>query len=165
MVILRSTQKLRSALPITEGLVGESDTALGDWYVNRVVVDRRPLLLLVSAKALLPMLIAAEVAAMTPVFVAPTVDRSVLGILVDTAKSVPFHLAKGHWDDETLPFVEASLAQTPWHVTKRDKNVVFPYQDVPRLLADRWGRSHLQRLPDDAPAASMPKPAPTVHRR
>jgi len=28
---------------------GTSDTALGDWYVNRLIVDRQPLLLLVSA--------------------------------------------------------------------------------------------------------------------
>lgn len=169
MVILRPTQKLRSALPFGEGLDGESDTALGDWYVNRIVVDRRPLLLLLSAKALLPLLlpardvralrerlptlvaaslhrlgvdpalIAAEVAAMTPVIIAPTRDRSVLGILVDTAKSVPYHLEAGRWDDTTLPFVEARLAETPWHASKRSSDVVFPDKAAPRLLADRWG--------------------------
>ncbi len=54
MVILRPTQKLRALLPLTTGSFGESETALGDWYINRIVVDRRPLLLLLSAKALLP---------------------------------------------------------------------------------------------------------------
>ena len=106
MVILRPTQKLRSALPLTDAADRESDTALGDWYVNRIVVDRRPLLLLVSAKALLPLLapardvrtlparlpalvatalrrlgvddalIAAEVAAMTPVSTTGAGDSS-----------------------------------------------------------------------------------------
>jgi hypothetical protein len=54
MVVLRRTQKLATALPLTGTSVTQSDTALGDWYVNRLVVDRRPLLLLISARALLP---------------------------------------------------------------------------------------------------------------
>ncbi len=168
MVILRPTQRLRGLLRLTEDFAGESDTALGDWYVNRIVVDRRPLLLLVSSKALLPLLlpardvrslperlptlvatalrrlgvadalIAAEVAAMSQVAIAPTLDRSVLGILVDTAKSVPYYLEAGRWDDTTLPFVEARLAETPWHASKRCIDVVFPYQAAPRLVTDRW---------------------------
>jgi hypothetical protein len=58
MVVIRPTQKLRSALPATQP-VEPSDTALGDWYVNRLVVDRRPLLLLVSSESLLPVLVPA----------------------------------------------------------------------------------------------------------
>ena len=46
MVVLRRTQKLSAALPLSEGHERHSDGALGDWFVNRVVVDRRPLLLL-----------------------------------------------------------------------------------------------------------------------
>ena len=60
MVILRPTQKLRALLPLTRESFGESETALGDWYINRIVVDRRPLLLVLSAKALLPLLIPAR---------------------------------------------------------------------------------------------------------
>ena len=101
---------------------GLSDTALGDWYVNRLVVDRQPLLLLVSATSLLPILvpardvrglperlpglverrlqgfgldgvvIGAEARVMRDVLVAPTVDRSVLGIMVDFAKAVSWYL-------------------------------------------------------------------------
>jgi hypothetical protein len=56
MVTLRPTRKLRGALPISD-VSKPSDTALGDWYVNRLVVDRRPLLLLVSSSSLLPMLV------------------------------------------------------------------------------------------------------------
>ena len=169
MVILRPTQKLRSVLPFTDAMDGESATALGDWYVNRLVVDRRPLLLLVCSKALLPLLlsardvrslpaqlpalvetalrrlgaapglIAAEIAAMSPVLIAPTRDRSVLGVLVDAAKSVPFHLEAGRWDDTTLPFVEARLAETPWRPSKRSSEVIVATMAAPKLLADRWG--------------------------
>jgi len=113
MVILRPTRKLYRDLPPSSELTAASDTALGDWYVNRLVVDRHPLLLLVSSKSLLSLLvpardvralpdylpsligsrlrrlgvgeelIGAELAAMTPVVVAPAVDRSVMGTVVD----------------------------------------------------------------------------------
>src|SRR5687767_10977693 len=112
MVVLRRTQKLRPVLPESPVVPAESDTALGDWYVNRIVVHRQPLLLLVSSKSLFPMLlpardvrslpdrlasavqarlkrfgvadeaIAAEVRAMDRVVVAPTSNRSVVGIMV-----------------------------------------------------------------------------------
>ena len=51
MVTLRPTRKLRSLLRLAESEPGYCDTALGDWYVNRLVVDRQPLLLLVRARA------------------------------------------------------------------------------------------------------------------
>src|SRR5215468_7751037 len=60
MVILRPTQKLRSVLPSTGVASMNSDTALGDWYVNRIVVHRQPVLLLVSSSSLLPMLLPAR---------------------------------------------------------------------------------------------------------
>src|SRR6476646_119152 len=115
MVILRPTRKLASLLPVTGIATAPGDTALGDWYVNRIVVNRQPLLLLVSSASLLPMLVPArdvrglparlaelvetrlrhfgleartinaEKSAMTPVEIGPTTDRSVLGIMVDFA--------------------------------------------------------------------------------
>lgn len=169
MVVLRRTQKLAKALPVSAPASAESTTALGDWYVNRLTVDRRPLLLLVSARGLLPMLLparevsglperlpevvatrlrrlgvdpavaSAEVAAMRPVLVAPTVDRSVVGIMVDFAKSVPFALRRGAWDETTLPFAEARLAETPCHASGRSEDVVFPDRTAPELLLARWG--------------------------
>ncbi len=169
MVILRPTQKLRAQLPLTNDCATESDTALGDWYINRLVVDRRPLLLLLSANTLLPLLtpardvrsiperlpglvssvlrrlgvaqtlIDAEVRAMSSVCIAPTRDRSVLGILVDYAKSVPFHLEAGRWDETTLPFVEQKLAMTPWHCSGPLSDVVWPNKAAPRLLLEKWG--------------------------
>ena len=146
---------------------GASDTALGDWYVNWLVVDRQPLLLLVSAKSMLPALvrartvrvlpiqigdivahrltrlgvpkslIEAERRAMAPVHIGATVDRSVLGIMVDFAKGVPCYLDAG-WDDATLGAVEDQLAQTPCHAGKPAHRVVFPDQKAPELLAAKW---------------------------
>ena len=112
MVVLRPTAKLRSFLPTVE-VSTKSDTSLGDWYANRIVVERQPLLLLVSSTSLLPVVtpardvralpgrlgaivaarlrraalepevIEAELHFTHPVVVAPTVDRSVLGIMVE----------------------------------------------------------------------------------
>ena len=121
MVVLRATRKLHGALlPVKNP--GSSDTALGDWYVNRLVVDKRPLLLLISSISLLPILlpardvrtmphrltdivafrlarlgiaaslVARETAAMNPVAIGAATDRSVLGIMVDFAKSVPYYV-------------------------------------------------------------------------
>ena len=169
MIILRPTQKLYDVLPPTVSVDVESDTALGDWYVNRIVVDRRPLLVLVSAHALLPLLIpardvrtlpaqlpglvaaalrrleiapaliAAELAAMASVGVAPTRDRSTLGVLNDTAQRVPFYLRHTDWDATTLPLIEARLVQTLWRLPKRSKEYLFSLDLVPQLLTDRWG--------------------------
>ena len=168
-VTLRRTQKLASALPVTIGDPPPSDTALGDWYVNRIVVDRKPLLILVSSRSLLPILlparevrtlpeqltaivgrrlqrfgiagrlIDAEVAAMAPVHVAKTADRAVVGIMVDFAWATPFHLKRGSWDATTLPFVEARLQETPCYSSRAYADTVFPDKATPELLAARWG--------------------------
>ena len=168
MVILRPTRKLNSLLPATEVIPTSSDTALGDWYVNRVVVDRQPLLLLVSSTSLLPMLIpaqnvrglparlaalvearlrrcglddrtiAAETLAMASVAVGPTVDRSVLGIMVDFAKAVPYHLEPGQWGKTTLRIVEERLAATPCHAALSWDRVIFPEKKAPEVLRAKW---------------------------
>jgi uncharacterized protein DUF6933 len=167
MVILRPTRKLRSFLP-TMAVPACSDTALGDWYVNRIVVDRQPLLLLVSSASLLPLLvpardvralpdrlsalvesrlrrsgveqqvIARELQAMHPIAVAPTVDRSVLGIMVDFAKAIPYYLEPGRWVGEALAVVEERLAETPCHAGLSDDRVVFPNHKAPELLRAKW---------------------------
>jgi hypothetical protein len=168
MVILRPTQKLRPVLPATDLGDLRSDTALGDWYVNRVVVHRQPLLLLVSSASLLPMVlpardlrtlperlgvvvgarlqrcgidaraIDAEVQAMGPAAIGPTLDRSVLGIMVDFAKAVPYYLEPGDWNEGTLRLVEERLAETPCHASHAAGRVVFPEQKAPELLAAKW---------------------------
>jgi hypothetical protein len=164
MLILRPTRRLHALLPPSAATADKSDTALGDWYVNRLLDDRRPLLILVSSRSLLPMLIpardvralpyrlpgivaerlrrlgvcaqlvAVEAAAMAPVIIAPTMDRSVLGIMVDFAKAVPFYLGAGRWDERTLRFVESRLAQTPCHASRPLEDVIFPEEKALELL-------------------------------
>jgi hypothetical protein len=155
-------------LPATGIATTSSDTALGDWYVNRIVVDRQPLLLLMSSVSLLPMLlparavrglpdrlaglvearlrhcgvdpraIEAETQAMTPVAIGPTVDRSVLGIMVDFAKSVPYYLEPGHWNEGTLRLVEERLAETPCHAGRPFDGVIFPEKKASEVLIAKW---------------------------
>jgi hypothetical protein len=168
MVTLRPTRRLASLLPTTGIGKPTSDTALGDWYVNRIVVDRQPLLLLVSSTSLLPILlparnvrnlprqlagvvrtrlencglgqhvIEAEIRVMVPVAIAPTVDRSVLGIMVDFAKSVPYHLESRHWTERDLRLVEERLSETPCHAGRPFDQVIFPDKKAPELLNARW---------------------------
>lgn len=166
MVILRPTRKLRSALPTTDA-PDASDTALGDWYVNRVVVGRQPLLLLVSSTSLLPIvlpardvrslpqrlgalvaarlqrlgigadMIAAEVRAMQPVVVAPTVSRSVLGTMVDFAKAIPYYSISTYRGAPGLAGLEDWLAETPCHAAWSADRVVFPDRKAVELLMAR----------------------------
>jgi len=168
MVVLRATQRVLRQLPAAPQDVEESETALGDWYVNRLVVNRRPLLLLVSSRSLLAMLtpardvrmlperlgllvadrlrrlgipkglIESEVAAMDPVVTAPTRDRSVVGILVDFANSVRYYVPDVGLDVTKLASVEDRLARTPCHASRRSDEVVFPDTVAPKLLANRW---------------------------
>ena len=132
MVVLRGTQKLLKVLQATATPSDVSDTALGDWYVNRIVVDRQPLLLCVAANSLLAVIapaqnvkslplhfselvanrlrrlgaeknaIDAELAAMQPVCVGKTRDRSVVGTMVDFDKVLPYYLPASDWDTEDL---------------------------------------------------------------
>lgn len=168
MVILRPTRKLHTLLRPSGSPMAGSDTALGDWYVNRVVVDRQPLLLLVSSASLVPLIvpardvralpdrlaslvaarlrrlglppeiIEAERGAMTAVSIGPTVDRSVLGIMVDFGKAIPFHLELGRWSEDTLPMVEDRLAETPCFASQPSDRVVFPDKKGPELLMTKW---------------------------
>jgi hypothetical protein len=166
MVVLRPTRKLGSVLPTSDAL-GVSTGALGDWYVNRVVVDHQPLLLLVSAASLLPIVVRAtkvrdlparlpEVVAfrlvrlriaaslieserreMMAVQIATANDRSVIGMMVDFAKGISDHLEAG-WKDDDLRGLEDRLAETPCHAGKRQDLVVFPDRKTRELLAARW---------------------------
>ena len=168
MVVLRPTRKLRSLLPVEVVESPTSDTALGDWYVNRIIVARRPLLLLVSSTSLLPILIparnvrqlpvqlagiverrlkrfgidrraiAAETRAMASVVIGPTVDRSVLGILVDFAKVVPYHFGPGEWGSDALQGVEDQLAETPCYAGRSHDRVIFPERHAPEALRGKW---------------------------
>ena len=127
-----SNKKVLRTLPQSADDADVSDTALGDWYVNRIIVDRQPLLLLVSPNSLLAVLthardvktlpsrvsellanrlrrmgidedlIRAEVQAMGIAVVGRTRDRSVTGQMVDFAKAVPYYIPMGELDGSTL---------------------------------------------------------------
>lgn len=168
MVILRPTRKLRELLPESLDSGTASSTALGDWYANRIVVDRQPLVLLISSLSLLSVLIraravkklpdrlprivgsrllrievpaewvACEVEAMSPVRIAKTKDRSVLGSLVDFAKLIPYYLPEEGWDDDALRGVEDRLSKTPCRVARRSEDVIFPKDETRDLLETTW---------------------------
>ncbi len=171
MLLLRATQKVLKHLPSAAEAPGKSDTALGDWFVNRLVVDRKPLLLTVSAKSLLASLVPArdvrglpsrlatileerlkrlgvaeelveaEARAMGKVVVAKTNDRSVLGFMSDFAKAVPFYLDERDWDEGALAVVEGRLAETPCWVSRGLKECFNPGDRAVSLLEEKWRRS------------------------
>jgi hypothetical protein len=81
----------------------------------------------------------AEKRAMAPVAIAPTVDRSVLGILVDFARAVPYHLHPAQWDETTLLFVEDRLAENPCYAGRNVDEVVFPEKKAAEVPRTKWG--------------------------
>ena len=168
MVVLRATQKVLRSLPQCASDLVDSDSALGDWYVNRIVVDRRPLLLLVSSRSLLAILtparevralpdrlanivgdrlrrlqvseavVASEVEATAPVRVGRTIDRSVTGQLVDFAKALPYYLPIDGWDESTLRAAEERLAETPCRSSRPFSEVIWPARTAIQLLKTAW---------------------------
>jgi hypothetical protein len=75
---------------------------------------------------------------MNPMVVGPTIDRSVVGIMVDFAKAVPYHLEPGRCDDATLRVVQERLAETPCHAGRALDGVIFPEKKAPELLMSQW---------------------------
>lgn len=168
MVVLRATQKVLRSLRKSASDEDTSDTALGDWYVNRTVVDRKPLLLFVSSRSLLAMLararnvkhlperfpdllaerlerldvdpavIESEIRVTQPVRVGRTVDRSVMGTMMDFAKDLPHYLPEDGWDDYDLLLAESKLAETPCQCGRSFSETIWPVADAPKLLAERW---------------------------
>lgn len=169
MVTIRRTAKLKVALPDSSVQSPVSDTALGDWYVNRLVVERRPLLLIVSEKSLLPIIIPArdvrslparlpelvrerlarieirtsivdaEIAAMEPVLGGGTLNRSALGVLVNFGQGIPYYVEFTGVEDEGLRLLEERLEETPCHASGVSTGVIFPLDKTPELLDSRWG--------------------------
>jgi hypothetical protein len=170
MIVLRATQKILKGLAELDIKAETSDTALGDWYVNRIVVDRQPLLLLVSSLSRLAILvpardvknlpdrlgamvagrlerlgvpqgiIEAEVKEMQPVRVGRTQDRSVTGQMVDFAKAIPYYLPVNGWDEAALRVVEDRLGKTPCLCGRVSAEAIWPAREALRLLVDRWSR-------------------------
>lgn len=168
MIVLRATQKVLRTLPKSADDSDVSDAALGDWYVNRIVIDRRPLLLLVSSNSLLAVLTAArnvkslpdrvselvvsrlarmgvdehliraEAQAMNVAIVGRTRDRSVTGQMVDFAKAIPYYIPIGGVNDSVLRFAEDRLAETPCRCGRSGAETVWPARDTVRLLTQQW---------------------------
>lgn len=167
LVVLRATQKLLKRLPLSDDGRVASDTALGDWYVNRVVVDRKPLLLFVSSASLLVMISPArdvrmlptrfanmvaarlrrleiderwlepELVAMSSVGVGRTRDRSVTGTMVDFAKTLPYYLPADGWGATDLLIAEDRFAETPCLCGRAGRNTIWPRRRAVRLLAEQ----------------------------
>ncbi len=168
MIVLRATLKVLRTLPQSATDTDVSDTALGDWYVNRIAVDRQPLLLLVSAKSLLAiltparvvkalprrvgelvanrlerlgmneLLIRAELRAMDLAVVGRTRDRSVTGQMVDFAKAIPYYIPIGGLNDSTLRLAEDRLAETPCRSSRSNAETIWPARETARLLTEHW---------------------------
>jgi hypothetical protein len=79
-----------------------------------------------------------ERGAMAPVEVAPSADRSVVGIMVDFAKSVPYYLKDGYCSDSTLRYIEGRLSETPCHAGRSFDRVIFPKKKAAELLRLKW---------------------------
>src|SRR5882724_1445968 len=86
MVVLRCTQKLLRRLHQTPAEdAPASSTVLGDWYANILWVYRKPLVLAVSARALLPVLLPAR----DPASLGPSLAAALGHLLV--ALGIPAH--------------------------------------------------------------------------
>ena len=168
MVLLRATHRVLKNLPESAVDGDTSDNALGDWYVNRIVVDRHPLLLFVSSKSLLIMLafakalktlpgrfpgmvedrlrqmdvdgglIDSETATMHTVHVGRTRDRSVTAQMVNFAYKVPFWLPSDGWDAIDLRIAEIKLGEAPYQLKRGFEGMIFPHETALRLLKEKW---------------------------
>ena len=75
---------------------------------------------------------------MNPVLVQKTVDRAVVGILVDFAKAVPYHVKSPPSDIGALEALEDQLEETPCYSGRRFEDVIFPRDKTAQLLSTRW---------------------------
>lgn len=140
MVVLRCTQKLlrRAGQPVISETVAKSNTRLGDWYANALIIRRQHLVLAVSGTTLMPVLIpaapyktivpriaegaglilralgiqdakvAGEEEAMRDAVMTTTNDRRVLGSMNDFA-----NMLEAYIDDRSLTDVALHLAESP----------------------------------------------------
>ena len=169
MAVLRATLKLLKSLPDCSAELPDTPiNALGDWYANRVVVHRRPVILLVSSTSLLAILaparevktlpgrlpqlvrerlrrlpvgeniVAAEVEAMGQVLVGKTSDRSLRRRLVEFAGALPDYLPADEWQGSDLRTAEDCLAETPCQTSRTGDEVIWPEKAAVRLLLGTW---------------------------
>ena len=168
MTVIRATKKVLKFLPSIERTEGGCGNALGDWYVNRIVIDRKPLLLMLSEKSRLAILepardlkslptrlpeivrrrlselsvphsqIMEEIRSMIPIAVGPTESRSIVGQMVDFAKSTPYYLPEDSWTDADLRVAEDKMGGTPCLCSGKSSDTIWPIKETRRLLAEKW---------------------------
>jgi hypothetical protein len=76
---------------------------------------------------------------MAAVCIQPTIDRSVVGMMVELARALPYHPAVSRFGEAALRSVEEWLAETPCHAARSDAEVVFPNEKAPEVLRAKWG--------------------------
>jgi hypothetical protein len=177
MLVLRGTKKLRDRIKGPAARVDDvSSTVLGDWFAT-ALFWKPQVALLVNQRTLLPVFmplapaatlvtrvpaaiatalrnqgaseefIAAELAAMGEVRIAPTNDRSTLGVMNEFAFHGDLHVHEGLTDLEALSFRLSSLILGPLHHRHGS-----PDDELAALL--HRGQSNVVEL--------HPRPAPTA---
>jgi hypothetical protein len=87
MIVLRCTRKLLHRLRVEPvEAAPESSTLLGDWYANVLFVNRRPVVLAVSSRTLLPVLVPARDPASLPARLAAAVEEILRALGVQDAR-------------------------------------------------------------------------------
>lgn len=170
MTNLRATKKLLDHLDCKFGEEVPSQSALGDWFGSRIVVDRRPLVILVSGNSLLPILAPArqlsslptrlpnmvaerllrmdvegalirqEFESMTRVAVTKTNDRSVVGTLTDFASMTP-HVLPQNRAWELEDLYSAELELAHSPCRVSSPDAVWPDSLTVELLKKKWAKS------------------------
>ena len=75
---------------------------------------------------------------LAPVHVGPTEDRSVLGILTDFCRTLPYYLPSGGWGELELLEAERKLAETPSFSSRKLEDTVWPAREAVAVLWRHW---------------------------
>jgi Domain of unknown function (DUF6933) len=142
MVILRPTRKLHSLLRLSENAPTMSDTALGDWYVNRVVVNRQPLLLSVRSASLLPMIVPASDVRSLPARLASLVEIRLRRLGLD--KSI-VDCEIGQMGTVVIgQTIDQSVLES-WSISRKESRTTWKPTDGMRPLSRPWSNGWRRR--------------------
>jgi hypothetical protein len=86
-----------------------------------------------------------EIEATREIRVGKTVDKSVLGTLVDFAKALPYYLPTDGWGSDDLTLAEERFAETPCRCGGSMETTIWPRKDSISLLQQRWGSQGLNK--------------------
>ncbi len=166
MLVLRCTKKLLGRMdvtPVPEREVPVARTRLGEWLANITTVDRRPLVLAVSSRTLLPVLlplapaktlasrfpgalaemlealiingarIDVEVAALSEHTIAATNNRRVLGTMNDFIFMMPHYAPGTPLIEEALQLAKAPCSPIGMESPDQLTRQLFATEEPPRL--------------------------------